>query len=92
MTVRATKPAYTEDAQRTQATSYVEQLAQRFKTQAQQNTPRAKSAWSAEQNRLGSWNTGVGTLTSPGVGSSYESGRSVPLFDYNDDDDDRRDR
>lgn len=81
MTIRATTPAYTDPTTRTQATSYYEGLADRLADQAKNNTPRSQSAWGAEQSRLGSWNTGVGTLSPSGVGNSYTNGQARPLFE-----------
>lgn len=37
--------------------------------------PRSQGSWGAEQQRLGSWHSGVGAITPPGVGNMYKVGQ-----------------
>lgn len=78
----AARPAQTEVGTRTQATSFNDYLAERYRSQVQANVPRSSSAWGAEQQRLGSWGSGVGNIRPPGVGPAYSSGAGRPLFLY----------
>lgn len=87
MSVRYFTPAETPDMQTTGATGYYGELERRFATQLAARIPRSRSSWEAEQDRLGSWNTGVGRFSPVGFGQSYVSGRGNPRFDYNPDED-----
>lgn len=86
MTVRAVRSVSDGPATRTQATAYYEQLDQRLKSQTQQGVPRSEAAWGAEQQRLGSWGSGVGQLDANGTASSYQSGIGRPRFQYDQED------
>lgn len=73
----AARPAQVETVTPTQAASYYEQ---RFTDQMRANVPRSDSSWSAEQQRLGSWNTGQGQLSEPGLGRPYSNGIGRPAW------------
>jgi hypothetical protein len=66
------------EQQRTQATLYREALAEKRDEQAQQRIPRSEKSWGTEQQRLGSWQTGVGNFRPSGVGNMYHSGVGLP--------------
>jgi hypothetical protein len=78
MSIRARVPAQQQEVQRTQASSFYEGLVDRLKGQQALRVPRSQAAWSAEENRLGSWNTGVGRVYASGAGRSYTSGQGTP--------------
>jgi len=82
VTIHVNKPGYSEQPTRTQATSYYESLANRLESQTRAGVPRSQGAWGAEQARLGSWNTGVGQLRAPGVGSAFTNGEARPAFSF----------
>jgi len=63
------------EQQRTQATLYHEDLARTRDTQAEGMIPRSSESWGAEQTRLGSWRSGVGSFRPSGIGSMYQVGQ-----------------
>lgn len=64
--------------------SHTEALAQRRDSEAAGRMPRSAKAWEAEQQRPGSWQSGVGTLRPVGAGSSTTIGVARPLFQQKD--------
>lgn len=86
MTIRSFMPAQLQERQPTQATPYYDALMQRFEQQSKENVPRSRQAWGAEQQRLGSWGSGLGALRPVGTGSSYRSGVGRPLFSLDEED------
>lgn len=82
MTIHARIPKQQETVQRTQATSFYEGLVDRLHSQQALNVPRSQASWSAEEGRLGSWNTGVGAMHPSGIGRQYASGVGRQVFDF----------
>lgn len=73
------KNAY--DPQRTQATGLYELTqAERLERDTRLNIPRSMRAWSAEQTRPGSWNTGLGVYRPSGQGAAKPNGTGNPSF------------
>jgi hypothetical protein len=60
--------------------TYVEDLAQRRDTEAASKMPRSARSWESEQQRPGSWRSGVGALNTVGYGPSQTMGQARPLF------------
>ena len=79
MTIKARIPSQQQQVQLTQASSYYSGLAERLKAQQQIGAPRSQASWSAEENRLGSWNTGVGRVYASGQGGGYQPGQGTPV-------------
>lgn len=81
--IRSRIPAQESQVQKMRASMFTRGLIERFDRERAAGTPRSQAAWSAEENRLGSWNTGVGSLFESGVGQGYASGvgRRTFLFD-----------
>lgn len=92
MTIRMMIPSSQQGFQPSQASDYYDELEQRFKDQAVARVPRSQRSWSAEQARLGAWNTGVAHYTPVGTGVSYPSGWAPPRFSYDPDQDDEAER
>lgn len=65
-------------AQRTGSSDYYEQLGERLDRESVINVPRSRRSWSAEENRLGSWSTGVGRYRQSGTGPAFVSGVGLP--------------
>lgn len=86
MTIRASRTVSQDPTTRTQATGYSDYLAGRLQAQVRSNVPRSEASWSAEQQRLGSWNSGQGALRPSGLGSAYDNGNGRPSFVYDPDD------
>jgi hypothetical protein len=76
MTIRSRRGHVGEAPTPTQAGAYYDMQAQRREAQAAMKVPRSQSSWDAEQNRPGSWNSGVGqSYTTPGQGVPISNGR-----------------
>ena len=78
-----------QEQQRTQATIWNENLAEQRNRQAAQMTPRSEQSWSAEQARLGSWRSGLGRFQLMGRTPGFMVGQSDPLYQQDDDEDER---
>lgn len=61
-----------------------EALAQRRDNEAAHRQPRSAKAWESEQQRPGSWQSGVGALRPVGSGAQVDIGRARPLFQQRD--------
>lgn len=61
-----------------------EALAQRRDAESASRMPRSDKAWESEQQRPGSWQSGVGALRPVGSGSQVDIGRARPLFQQRD--------
>lgn len=64
--------------------SHTEALAQRRDSEAAGRMPRSAKSWEAEQQRPGSWQSGVGAMRPVGYGSSTTIGVARPLFQQKD--------
>jgi hypothetical protein len=64
--------------------SYTEALAQKRDSEAVSRMPRSAKSWESEQQRPGSWHSGVGTMRTVGFGSSTTIGVARPLFQQKD--------
>jgi hypothetical protein len=60
--------------------TYIEDLAQRRDTEAAAKMPRSARSWESEQQRPGSWRSGVGALNTVGYGPSQTMGQARPSF------------
>lgn len=64
--------------------SITEQLAQRRDSEALSRMPRSAKAWESEQQRPGSWQSGVGALRPVGSGTQITIGKGRMLFQQGD--------
>lgn len=60
--------------------THSEMLAQKRDTEAMGRMPRSSSAWAQEQQRPGSWQSGVGNITPVGMGRQTAIGQGRPVF------------
>jgi hypothetical protein len=67
------------------ASSYMESLVQKRDAESAARMPRSTGSWEAEQNRPGSWQSGVGAMRTIGSGNPYSVGQGRPLFSYAED-------
>lgn len=63
-----------------EANSYMEMLTQKRDAQAAARMPRSSKSWEAEQQRPGSWMSGVGSMRPVGQGRQTSVGIGRPLF------------
>lgn len=64
--------------------SFTEALAMKRDSEAAGRMPRSAKSWESEQQRPGSWQSGVGKLNPVGSGSSTTIGVARPLFQQKD--------
>lgn len=89
MTIRArVRGGAEQPLQPTASSEYYQQLADRFEQQAATRVPRSSASWGAEQARLGSWESGVGSLHTSGRGPGRPNGAADPRFNYSLDEED----
>lgn len=60
--------------------SGLDALVRKRDAEAASRMPRSAKAWESEQNRPGSWRSGVGSVTPVGQGVSRPVGQGRPLF------------
>lgn len=68
------------DPQSTAGSEYNQMLQERRDQQAAQKIPRSQGSWASEQERLGSWHSGVGKVTPVGQGNLTPVGHGRQLF------------
>lgn len=60
--------------------TYAEALANKRDSEALSRQPRSTGSWEKEQQRPGSWQSGVGNMTAVGSGRMTTLGQGRPLF------------
>lgn len=78
--IKASEAYAGSDPQVVAGSEYNQMLQDRRDRQAAQRIPRSQQSWESEEQRLGSWNSGVGRLSPPGVGNVIPIGRGREMF------------